>query len=147
MNDSKFQPGGAPGPQGLQGDVIISPDTLRENRIPPRQARTRKWPVLDASVLDKWKFQIKGLVDTPVTWTWQEFQVLPRVRVFSDFHCVTRWSRLGNLWEGVRTKELLKHVRLSPQTRFVLASGHDWGWAFGCSSALCVEERQMGVGN
>ena len=133
MNDSKFQGGDAPGPQGLQGDVIISPDTLRENRIPPRQARTRKWPVLDASgppkiVLDKWKFQIKGLVDTPVTWTWQEFQVLPRVRVFSDFHCVTRWSRLGNLWEGVRTSELLNHVHISPQTRFVLAYGHDWGW-------------------
>ena len=121
MNDSKFQPGGAPAPHGLQGDVIISPDTLRENRIPPRQARTRKWPVLDASgppkiVLDKWKFQIKGLVDTPVTWTWQEFQVLPRVRVFSDFHCVTRWSRLGNLWEGVRTSELLNHVHITPQT-------------------------------
>src|SRR5438552_3165246 len=30
------------------GPVIISPDTLRENRIPPRQALTRKWPVLHA---------------------------------------------------------------------------------------------------
>jgi len=74
MNDSKFQGGDAPAPQGLEGDIIISPDTLRENRIPPRQARTRKWPVLDASgppkiVLDNWTFQIKGLVDTPVTWT------------------------------------------------------------------------------
>ena len=133
MNDSKFQPGAAPAPQGQQGDVVISPDTLREDRIPPRQARTRKWPVLDASgppkiALDRWTFQIKGLVDTPVTWTWQEFQALPRVRVFSDFHCVTRWSRLGNLWEGVRTSELLKHVHILPQTRFVLVSGHDWGW-------------------
>ena len=116
MNDSKFQAGDAPAPQGLQGDVIISPDTLREDRIPPRQARTRKWPVLDASgppeiALDQWTFKIQGLVDTPVTWTWREFQALPRVRVFSDFHCVTRWSRLGNLWEGVRTSELLKHVQ------------------------------------
>jgi DMSO/TMAO reductase YedYZ molybdopterin-dependent catalytic subunit len=91
MNDSKFQPGDAPAPQELQGDVIISLDTLRENRIPPRQAPTRKWPVLDASGppkidLDKWEFEIKGLVDTPMRWAWQEFQALPRVRVFSDFH-------------------------------------------------------------
>lgn len=133
MNDAKFQPGEAPSPQGLQNDVIISPDTLRENRIPPRQARTRKWPVLDAFGppkidLDRWKFQIKGLVDTPVTWTWQELQALPRVRVFSDFHCVTRWSRLGNLWEGVRTSELLNQVKVLPQARYVLVSGHDWGW-------------------
>lgn len=133
MNDSKFQPCDAPAPQELQGDVIISLDTLRENRIPPRQARTRKWPVLDASGppkidLDKWEFEIKGLVDTPMRWAWQEFQALPRVRVFSDFHCVTRWSRLGNLWEGVRTSELLKHVRVLPQARYVLVSGDDWGW-------------------
>ena len=79
MNDSKFQGDDAPGPQSLQGEVIISPDTLRENRIPPRQARTRKWPVLDASgppeiALDQWTFKIQGLVDTPVTWTWREFQ-------------------------------------------------------------------------
>jgi len=79
--------------------------------------------------LEQWTLQIKGLVDTPVTWTWGEFQALPRVKVFSDFHCVTRWSRLGNLWEGVRTSELLKHVRISPQTRFVLVSGHDGGWS------------------
>jgi DMSO/TMAO reductase YedYZ molybdopterin-dependent catalytic subunit len=133
MNDSKFQPGEAPAPLGLPGDVIISPDTLREDRIPPRQARTRKWPVLDASgppkiALEKWRFQIKGLVDTPISWTWQEFQALPRVRVFSDFHRVTRWSRLGNLWEGVRTSELLKHARVLPQARYVLVSGYDWGW-------------------
>jgi DMSO/TMAO reductase YedYZ molybdopterin-dependent catalytic subunit len=133
MTDSKFQSGEAPAPLGLPGDVIISPDTLRADRIPPRQARTRKWPVLDSSgppkiALEKWTFQIKGLVDTPIRWTWQEFQALPRVRVFSDFHCVTRWSRLGNLWEGVRTSELLKHARVLPQARYVLVSGHDWGW-------------------
>jgi DMSO/TMAO reductase YedYZ molybdopterin-dependent catalytic subunit len=133
MTDSKFQPGEAPAPLGLQGDVIISPDTLRENRIPPRQARTRKWPVLDAFgppkiALEKWRFQIKGFVDRPISWTWQEFKTLPRVKVFSDFHCVTRWSRLGNLWEGVRTSELLKHFRVLPQARYVLVSGHDWGW-------------------
>ena len=28
--------------------IILSNDTLRSNRIPPRQARTKKWPVLDA---------------------------------------------------------------------------------------------------
>ena len=133
MNDSKFQAGEAPGPLGLPDDVIISPDTLRENRIPPSQTRTRKWPVLDASGppkidLDKWAFQVKGLVDMPMTWTWQEFQALPRVRVFSDFHCVTRWSRLGNLWEGVRTSELLKQVKVLPQARYVLVSGRDSGW-------------------
>jgi DMSO/TMAO reductase YedYZ molybdopterin-dependent catalytic subunit len=133
MKDPKLQEVEPPAPQGLPSDVIISPDTLRENRIPPRQARIRKWPVLDASGPlkideDRWRFQIKGLVDTPMSWTWKEFQALLRVRVFSDFHCVTRWSRLGNLWEGVRTSELLNHVKALPHARYVLVSGYDWGW-------------------
>jgi DMSO/TMAO reductase YedYZ molybdopterin-dependent catalytic subunit len=133
MKDPKLQEVEPPAPQGLPSDVIISPDTLRENRIPPRQARTRKWPVLDASGppkidQDRWRFQIKGLVDAPMSWTWKEFQALPRVRVFSDFHCVTRWSRLGNLWEGVRTSELLNRVKVLPHARYVLVSGYDWGW-------------------
>lgn len=46
----KWQTEEAPTSEGLPGDVIVSPDTRRENRIPPGQmhTRTRKWPVLDA---------------------------------------------------------------------------------------------------
>ncbi len=133
MDEKRFQPGEAPTPQGLPPDVIISPDTLLKNRLPPRQVRTRKWPVLDASGppridLKKWMFQVLGLVEHPKSWDWQEFQTLPRTRVFADFHCVTRWSRLGNLWEGVRTSELLNHVNLESNPRYVLVHAYDGGW-------------------
>jgi len=118
----------------LPPDVIVSPDTRRPNRVPPGQSRTRKWPVLDASgtpeiSLERWKLEIRGLVARPVEWSWQEFLKLQRVKVFSDFHCVTRWSRLGNLWEGVSTRELLKLAggALS-QAKYVLAYGYDGGW-------------------
>ncbi len=30
------------------------------------------------------------------------------MKVFSDFHCVTHWSRLGNVWEGVSTRKLME---------------------------------------
>src|SRR5438132_12828956 len=118
----------------LPPDVIVSPDTRRPNRVPPGQSRTRKWPVLDASgtpeiSLERWKLEIRGLVARPVEWSWQEFLKLQRVKVFSDFHCVTRWSRLGNLWEGSSTRELLKLAggTLS-QAKYVLAYAYDGGW-------------------
>ena len=64
-----------------------------------------------------------------IEWSLQEFLALPRRKVFADFHCVTRWSRLGNLWEGVTTREL---VRLAggarPEARFVMVHGYDDGW-------------------
>lgn len=134
MDQSKTQAEEAPRPEGLPPDVIVSPDALRAARVPPGQSRTRKWPVLDAAgppliALDKWKLRLFGNVAQPVEWTWEEFQRLPRVKVFSDFHCVTRWSRLGNLWEGVGTRELLARAGgPTPDARFVLAHGYDGAW-------------------
>lgn len=114
--------------------TIISPDTKRGNRIPPGQSRTVKWPVLDASgppSIDRadWKLVLKGLVNEERQFDWEQFQQLPRVKVFSDFHCVTRWSRLDNTWEGVSTRELVNQCGgLKPEAKFVLAHGYDGGW-------------------
>ena len=134
MDSSKLQNKHIPSPDDQTEDVIISPDTRRENRIPPRQSRTLKWPVLDASGapsidLARWRFSVEGLVARPGSWNWKEFQALPRVKVFADFHCVTRWSRLGNLWEGVSLRELVDRAGgILPKARFVTIYGYDYGW-------------------
>ncbi len=134
LSDPKTQKKEIQSPDGLPPDVIVSPDARRSQRVPPGQSRTLKWPVLDASgppeiSLDRWKFSISGRVARPVEWNWEEFQKLPCVKVFSDFHCVTRWSRLGNLWEGVATRALIEQAGGAlPDARFVLAHGYDGGW-------------------
>jgi DMSO/TMAO reductase YedYZ molybdopterin-dependent catalytic subunit len=134
MDQSKNQMDAILGPNDLGADVIVSPDTLRENRIPPGQSRTKKWPVLDASgpprlALEDWTLRIFGLVAQPACWNWGQVQKLPRVRVFSDFHCVTRWSRLGNIWEGISTRELLRLAGGTlPEAKFALAHGYDRGF-------------------
>jgi DMSO/TMAO reductase YedYZ molybdopterin-dependent catalytic subunit len=134
MDGSKTQGDEILSPKDLPIDVIVSPDTRRATRVPPGQSRTKKWPVLDASGppaidLDKWSFRIAGLTGRTVEWNWNEFNKLSRVKVFSDFHCVTRWSRLGNLWEGVSTRELLERAGgARPEARYVLVHGYDRGW-------------------
>lgn len=135
--DPKLQGDEPPRPEEQAADVVISSDTRRPNRIPPRQARTKKWPVLDAGglaqpiPLDRWRLTVSGLVEEPLEFTWEAWQKLPRTRVFADMHCVTRWSRLGNGWEGVRTREVMKHVTLKPDAKFVLVSAYDKGFSFG----------------
>jgi DMSO/TMAO reductase YedYZ molybdopterin-dependent catalytic subunit len=124
MQDEQLPPPGA----------IISPDTLRENRIPPGQSRTVKWPVLDAFgppriKAEDWKLSLFGLVNNPIDFTWAQFNELPRVKVFADFHCVTRWSRLDNTWEGVSVKELIALAGgAKPEAKYVVAYGYDGGW-------------------
>lgn len=97
----------------------------RDQRLPPGQYDTDKWPVLHYGEvptpdLARWDFRIFGLVEEPVRFTYEELMRLPRVSVRSDIHCVTRWSRLDNLWEGVAVKEVLKHVRVLPEARYVM---------------------------
>ncbi|MFL6282434.1 MAG: molybdopterin-dependent oxidoreductase, partial [Pyrinomonadaceae bacterium] len=114
-------------------DVIISPDTRRDDRMPPGQTRTRKWPVLDAHGtpqvdLETWQFEVGGLVERPLKWSLDEFLQLPAVKVYADFHCVTRWSRLDNLWGGVSTRTIAELAGVKPGAKFVVAEGHDYGW-------------------
>ena len=97
----------------------------QEGRLPPGQSLTLKWPVLHAgSVPDfdqtKWNFKIDGLVQEPLNLTWQQFLALPHTEVTSDFHCVTRWSRLGNHWKGVLFAGVMKLVKPEPAAAFAL---------------------------
>ena len=145
FDTSKLQTEEIPSAEEIEEGIIISPDTRRENRIPPGQTRTRKWPVLDAYGAPQvdgasWQLEIGGLVETPLSFNREKFQELPRVKVFSDFHCVTTWSRLGNLWEGVSTRELLNRAQPKPEARFVLVHGFDYGW----TTNLSLEEFLAG---
>ncbi len=133
-NDPLYQRGEPRRPAELEDEsVIISPDTRREKRLPPGQSRTRKWPVLDAHGtpeidLATWAFAVDGLVEQPVQWSLDEFMQLPAVKVYADFHCVTRWSRLDNVWSGVSTREVARLSGMKAEARFVLAFGYDNGW-------------------
>ena len=89
-----------------------------EGRLPPGQSLTLKWPVLhygDVPRVDlrTWDFRIDGLVEKPVRLTWEEFNRLPKTEIQCDIHCVTRWSRFDNRFEGVLFTEVMKLVRPS----------------------------------
>ena len=104
-------------------DIVESPK--RDPRLPPGQVRTDKWPVLQYGAVPRielatWDFRIDGLVEHPQRFTWEEFQALPRVHVKSDIHCVTRWSRFDNVWEGVSLTEMLRRAGPKPEARFVI---------------------------
>ncbi|HUK20543.1 MAG TPA: sulfite oxidase-like oxidoreductase [Gemmatimonadales bacterium] len=100
-------------------------DDLRERtgatheRVPPGQVVTTKWPVLhygDVPVVDTatWTFEVSGLVERPFTLSYAEFLELPQTRVRCDIHCVTRWSRLDNTFEGVAVQSLLERAGVQP---------------------------------
>lgn len=96
-------------------------------RVPPGQVVTKKFPVLHyGSVpnykgLKGWDFRVWGLVENPVTLTWQELTALPQKEVTTDIHCVTRWSKLDTMWTGVSFREIVNLVRPRENANYVLA--------------------------
>jgi DMSO/TMAO reductase YedYZ molybdopterin-dependent catalytic subunit len=134
LKDPKYQREEPRRPEEVgEPEVIVSSDTRRGVRLPPGQTRTRKWPVLDAHGtpdidLENWEFTVGGLVERPLKWSLDEFMQLPAVKVYADFHCVTRWSRLDNVWGGVATRTVAETVGLKPEAKYVVAEAHDYGW-------------------
>ncbi len=109
----------------MEKKLIKSPDTEREERVPPGQRLTDKWPVLHYGDVprveaSKWKLKLFGLVKEEVEIGFEQFTSLPQVRVFSDIHCVTGWSRLDNNWEGVSTAEIKKLAKVLPKAKFAI---------------------------
>ncbi|HEY5276804.1 MAG TPA: molybdopterin-dependent oxidoreductase, partial [Coriobacteriia bacterium] len=56
----------------------------------------------------------------PLTFTWDQFQALPRTAVTADIHCVTRWSKLDTTWEGVPIRTILEMAQVRPEATHVL---------------------------
>ena len=87
-----------------------------DDRVPPGQYVTKKWPVLscdDTPEVDTAGFALRlfGRVEAEHTFDWQALQALPRRKVVADFHCVTRFSTLDNPWSGFSTRDVLAAVR------------------------------------
>jgi DMSO/TMAO reductase YedYZ molybdopterin-dependent catalytic subunit len=94
-------------------------------RLPPGQIQTHKWPVLHYGVvptvdLETWRFQVNGAVDRPFELSWDELRSLPRQETACDIHCVTRWSRYDNVFEGVSVHSLLQRASVRPEAHFAL---------------------------
>jgi DMSO/TMAO reductase YedYZ molybdopterin-dependent catalytic subunit len=99
----------------------------KEGRLPPGQALTFKFPVLHYGPVPHfnpaaWDFRVWGLVEEEKSWTWDEFNQLPRTRLQMDIHCVTRWSKFDTLWEGVSIRTMVENdfFKIRPEATHVM---------------------------
>ncbi|MDF2962425.1 MAG: oxidoreductase [Paenibacillus sp.] len=106
---------------------------IGSNRVPPGQTLTEGFPVLHYGTvpyyndMSKWDFKLFGLVEEEVTISHKDFMALPRQEFKNDIHCVTTWSKLDNVWEGIPVSEVMKRVKLKPEAKYVmLHAEHGW---------------------
>ena len=99
-------------------------------RLPPGQYKEDDFPVLSAGptphvATQSWRFTLKDGPRPVASWSWDEFNALPRTALKRDIHCVTKWSKFDTNWEGVKVDDILAAAGLSAPTAFVLAHSYD----------------------
>jgi DMSO/TMAO reductase YedYZ molybdopterin-dependent catalytic subunit len=118
-----------------------------ENRLPPGQSLTLKFPVLHYGPVPSfnpatWDFRVWGEVEQEARWNWDEFNRLPRTRLTIDLHCVTRWSKADTLWEGVSVRSLVEQglIKLKPAAQFVMQHA-EYGFTVNLPLAVVLQDN------
>lgn len=102
----------------------------QQKRIPPGQHTVENFPVLSASATpristEQWSFELKDGPRPLKKWSWDEFNELPQTKLTRDIHCVTSWSKLDTVWEGVWVDDILSEAGVGARTPFLLAHCYD----------------------
>jgi DMSO/TMAO reductase YedYZ molybdopterin-dependent catalytic subunit len=103
-------------------------DSAPAGRLPPGQYLVHDFPVLSAGPtphanLANWTFALTGELKNPKQWTWEEFRQLPTQTITKDIHCVTKWSKLDTVWEGVSVDTLFEGVDSAAEYLMAFSDG------------------------
>lgn len=95
------------------------------NRVPPGQMVTERFPILhegDVPEYDmtQWSLHIFGEVEEERIFSYEDLLAMPQTQITCDIHCVTRWSKLDTVWEGVLFRDFLQHINIKPEGKFVM---------------------------
>jgi DMSO/TMAO reductase YedYZ molybdopterin-dependent catalytic subunit len=69
--------------------------------------------------LKTWRLKVEGLVDKPISFSFDEIKALPQKVETKDFICVEGWGLDHQTWEGVHLKQVFSRVKISPKAKFV----------------------------
>jgi DMSO/TMAO reductase YedYZ molybdopterin-dependent catalytic subunit len=96
-----------------------------QDSTPPGQYYAKRWLLYSALGvpeinLGTWRLSVSGLVENELSFSFEELQRLPQVKLTRDFHCVTAWSIKDVAWEGVAFRELAKLAGVKPEARWMM---------------------------
>ncbi|WP_331232851.1 sulfite oxidase-like oxidoreductase [Natronorarus salvus] len=118
-----------------------------EERLPPGQRVTEKFPVLSKGSVPKWdpeiwEFTVRGAVEDDLTYSWEEFGDLPHETQRQDFHCVTGWSRFDCEFTGVPFPEIADRAGVHDDAVHVMFDALD-GYTTNLPLEDCLREEVL----
>lgn len=83
-------------------------------------------PVIDSNM---WRLMVKGLVENPLTLTYDELKSMPVIEQYATLECVS--NEVGGdlistaFWKGVLLKDVLEKARIKPEATYIVFRCHD----------------------
>ena len=124
----------------------------KEGRLPPGQSLTNKFPVLHYGGIpdfdpQTWRFRIWGEVEDEISWSWEEFNQLPKTEVLLDIHCVTKWSKFDTVWKGISLGRLVQEGILKPKPSAAHVLQHaEGGYTTNLPVEVILQDIHEGLG-
>ena len=138
---TQLLPQGGPKPKGFE-DPSLAP--LLASEVTPTYLfyRIDINPIVPQVDSESWNLTIKGLVEKPLTVTYDQIKAMPSVEEYVTLACIS--NKIGGelistaLWKGVRLSHLLDEAAIAPNVKYVVfrcADGYDVG--------IPIERSQM----
>jgi len=91
-------------------------------------------PIIPEVDVNSWNLLIKGMVDTPLTLSYEEIKSMSAIEEFVTLECISNkidGDLIGTaLWKGVRLKDILKKAKILPGVQYIVfrcSDGYDVG--------------------
>ncbi len=146
--------GGANGADGLGGDVMsAAPDVPADatlSPVTPYLTPNDDFYLIDTALsvpridLSSWSMEIGGMVDRPLTLTYDDLLARPQVERIVTIACVSNevgGDLIGNaVWQGVLLRDLLDEAGVQPGAEQVFGTSID-GWTCGFPVEVALDGR------
>ena len=118
-----------------------------DDRLPPGQRETSKFPVLSKGDTpnwdpETWEFTVGGAVENELSFSYDEFRDLGTVTQRQDFHCVTGWSKFDCEFTGVTFPQLAELAGVQDDAVHVMFSALD-GYTTNLPLADCMRDEVL----
>ncbi|MFC6717595.1 sulfite oxidase-like oxidoreductase [Natrialbaceae archaeon GCM10025810] len=128
-------------------DVTDLYNEYGDERLPPGQHETDRFPVLSMGAEpewdpETWEFTVSGAIEDPLSFSWEEFRDLPSETQRQDFHCVTGWSTFDREFTGVPFPEIAERAGVSEDVTHVMFSALD-GYTTDLPLEACMREEVL----
>ncbi|MFC5278768.1 molybdopterin-dependent oxidoreductase [Halorubrum rubrum] len=114
-----------------------------DDRLPPGQRETDRFPVLSKSGTPSWRpdesFEVWGAVDDSLSLSLEAVTELPAVTQRQDFHCVTGWSKFDCEFTGVEFAEIVERAGVREDADHVMFHALD-GYTTDLPLAECTRD-------